>query len=493
VAYQRTKTSIHTQNGISYDLFYDSTNGNVQIIQQNPPPGTKPIYENGRFTAEANKIGLTNPNVLQTIHNETQSSVRAAYNSVGGAAKGAQLPPWAQLSNQGNAPGQTSSPPAAVPDPNNSSGNVLGSIKEAIDATKNLANPAEMIKKLSVNGANFGVGNESRLFKGLMRYPEDMDTYNQDYMIISQYRYTPPNAESIFSGATDIWKKGLTRGADFNKEQRVGDVFLPMPNTVQDSNSAAWDADTMNNLSAGAASNVMNNLSEYAGLALGGAAVGTVLGGNPAGGAQALIQAGGIAAVLKALPGNENLQTLFGTEFTSKILNMQGRGVDPESILARGGGIVPNSNMEFLFKGPTLRSFNNFSWRMTARSEKEAAMIRRIIRFFKQGMAPKKFTGKSGAPSYMLGTPNIFKLSYQNGQNGQIEGVNMFKTCALTQFATNYTPDGFWAAYEKGQPLSVTIAMAFNELEPVYDTDYQDNIYEKRTDLTSVTDNMVGY
>ena len=497
MAYQKAKTSIHTQNGISYDLLYDSTTSNVQIIQQNPPPGTNPIYENGRFTAEATKIGLTDPNVLQTIHSESQSSVRAAYNSVGGSAKGAQIGEWARLPNQGNAPGQTSSPPAAVPDPNNSSGNVLGTISDAIDAAKNLANPAGMIKKLSVNGANFGVGNESRLFRDgvAMTYPEDLEIKTQDHMIISQYRYIPPNADSIFLGAADLWKKGLTRGADFNKEQLVGDVFLPMPNTVQDSNSAAWDADTMNNLSAGAASNVMNNLPQYAGLALGGGIVGQLSGGNASGGAQAGVAAAGILDVLRNLPGNENLQTLFGVDFGTKILSMQGRGVDSESILARGGGIVPNSNMEFLFKGPTLRSFNNFSWRMTARSKEESTIIRRIIRFFKQGMAPKKFTGKSGAPSYMLGTPNIFKLSYQNGQDGLIEGVNIFKTCALTQFATNYTPDGFWAAYEKGQPLSVTISMAFNELEPVYDTDYQDqdNIYEKRNDLTSVTDNMVGY
>lgn len=495
MAYQRTKNSIHTQNGISYDLFYDSTNGNVQIIQQNPPPGTTPIYENGRFTAEANNIGLTASNVQQTIHNETQSLVRAAYNSVGGAAKGAQLPPWAQSSNQGSAPGQTSSPPAAVPDPNNSSGNGLGGISDVLNAVKNIANPADSIKNLSVNGSNFGVGNEARLFATAMKYPEDMEIRTQDHVIISQYRYTPPNAESIFSGAADIWKTGLTRGADFNIEQRVGDVFLPMPNSVQDSNSASWDADTMNNLSAGAASNVMNNLPAYGGLALGGAVLGQVAGNNPGGGAQAGVQMASLAALLTsgALVDNPSLQALFGTEFTSKILNMQGRGVDPETILARGGGIVPNNNMEYLFKGPMLRSFNNFSWRMTARSKEEAAIIRRIIRFFKQGMAAKKFTGRSGAPSYMLGTPNIFKISYQNGSNGQIEGVNTFKTCALTQFTTNYSPDGFWAAYDKGQPLSVSIAMSFNELEAIYDTDYQDSIYEKRTDLTSVTDNMVGY
>lgn len=492
MAYQRTKTVIHTQNGVSYDLLYDPTNGKVQIIKQNPSPGTQPIYEDGKFTAESTKIGLTDANVKQNIHSETQSLVRAAHNRIGGSSKGAQLPQFAQSSNQGAAPGQTSSPPSTVPDPNNSSGNFIEDAKKAIAA---IANPIDSIKKLSVNGANFGVGNEKRLFDTLMKYPEDMQTSTQDHMIIAQYRYTPPSAESLFSGATDIWKKGLLRGADFNKEQRVGEVILPMPNTVQDSNSAAWDADTMNNLSAGAASNVMNNLPQYGGLALGGAGLGQVAGGNPGSGANMAVMLAGLAYLGSsgALADNPSLQSLFGAEFTSKILNMQGRGVDVETILARGGGIVPNNNMEFLFKGPTLRSFNNFSWRMTARSVEEAAIIRRIIRFFKQGMAPKKFTGKSGAPSYMLGTPNIFKLSYQNGGNGQIEGVNLFKTCALTQFATNYTPDGFWAAYAEGQPLSVSISMAFNELEPVYDTDYQNNIYEKRSDLTSVTDTMVGY
>jgi hypothetical protein len=458
----------------------------VQVIQANAPTGTKPIYLNGNFTAEAASIGITDSNERQSIHNNITSSVRGAYTSAGGASKGLVLPVYAQQSNQGNAPGQSSSPPSSVPDPNNSSGNLLAGVTGAIQA---IGDPSSAIKTIAVNGDKFGVGNESRLFSGTMKYPQDMKTETQDHMIIEQVGYFPPNAESLFSGSKKIWTEGLTRGTDVNKQKIIGTVYLPMPNTVQDANSVGWERDTMNNLAAGDTAEIMGNLGRYAataGLSMAPGSAGQV-------GKLALL-AQLLAAKAGPIVDNSSLQALVGVDIVAAIQNMAGRGVDAETILARGGGIIPNNNMEFLFKGPTLRSFNNFSWRMTARSPEEAAVIRRIIRFFKQGMAPKKFTGKSGAPSYMLGTPNVFKLSYHNGNNGLIEGVNLFKTCALTNFTTDYAPERYWAAYDKGQPLSVVIGMTFNELEPIYDTDYQsDNIFDNRSDLTSVTDSMVGY
>jgi hypothetical protein len=142
---------------------------------------------------------------------------------------------------------------------------------------------------------------------------------------------------------------------------------------------------------------------------------------------------------------------------------------------------------------------------LSPRSPEEAAMVRRIIRFFKQGMAVKKMSGKSGQSSFFLGSPNVFKLEFRNGKTNEIAGVNKFKTCALKSFSCNYTPDGLWAAYEKGQPVSTTMQMMFDELEPIYDTDYQEgNIFGvdsktgkvdimNRGDLSSVSSNSVGY
>jgi hypothetical protein len=182
---------------------------------------------------------------------------------------------------------------------------------------------------------------------------------------------------------------------------------------------------------------------------------------------------------------------------------MKAAGLDipAETILARGYGVVPNSNLELLFNGPTLRGFT-FGYRMTPRSQKEAANVRRIIRFFKQGMAARKMTGQAGQGSAFLKSPNVFKLKYKSVGGVSIPGVNKFKICALTQFGVDYTPESQWTAYEDpsspGQPVSVIMSLQFNELEPVYESDYQDKdkngIFKGlENDLESISDNDVGY
>ena len=109
-------------------------------------------------------------------------------------------------------------------------------------------------------------------------------------------------------------------------------------------------------------------------------------------------------------------------------------------------------------------------------------------------MAAKKVNGKAGQGAIFLGTPNVFKLEYRSGTKS-IDGVNKFKTCALTAFSCNYTPEGIWAAYEAGQPVSTVFSMSFSELEPIYDTDYQEgNIFSGfENDLSSISNDSVGY
>jgi hypothetical protein len=118
-------------------------------------------------------------------------------------------------------------------------------------------------------------------------------------------------------------------------------------------------------------------------------------------------------------------------------------------------------------------------------------------------MAPKKMTGQAGQGSAFLKSPNVFKLKYKSAGKS-IPGVNKFKICALTQCGVDYTPESQWTAYEDpsspGQPVSVIMSLQFNELEPVYESDYQpsiSNIFKRSdgndTDLDSVTENDVGY
>jgi len=195
---------------------------------------------------------------------------------------------------------------------------------------------------------------------------------------------------------------------------------------------------------------------------------------------------------------------LLNSTLSSRVLSAAGVNVSPESILARAIGIIPNSNMELLFQSPSLRQFS-FDWKMTPRDEEEARIIKNIIRFFKQGMAARKMTGSAGDSSLFLGTPNVFHVQYRTNQEQNMEGLNRIKTTACTGCSINYTPDGVWSAYEEGQPVSTVMSLRFQELEPVYDTDYQNRIVEGRIfdenpsysdeqgDLYPIGINEVGY
>lgn len=486
-----------TQNGVEYVLQYDSTNGQAQIIQRNAPSGTLPIYQNGQWNASATTAGLTQQQ-QNAFHAQTQQLVYSAYQRAGGRSAGAVLPPWAQLSNQGQPAGQTSSPPAQnTSSSNNGTGTgLLGGLADLAQAVTNLP---QTVSEYSVNGDNFsGAGNDAVLFGSeTMMYPIDMNIEQQDTLQIIGYRYRPSKANALFGGraeATNIINDGgFQTESNFNIQQRIGLVILPMPNKVADSNNVSWGEDTMNNLSAAVTANTLGSMGQTAGAGL----ISKLITGSAGPGIFAkqvldLIGSGGAAS--------KDLQLLLGPSLASKFLKAGGFGVEAESILARGAGIVPNSNLELLFNGPTLRSFT-FTYKLSPREEPEAVRIRRIIRFFKQSMAAKKVTSRGGAAgqaSFFLGTPNIFKLEYRtrstNSGGGQfIDGVNRFKTCALTSFQCDYTPDGFWAAYQGGQPISTTMSMTFNELEPIYDTDYQQNIFSSRSDLDAINPESVGY
>ena len=343
------------------------------------------------------------------------------------------------------------------------------------------------------------------------KYPFDAnygDIRGQDYVTIDQFIYQPPRKNQIF-GTGDInpienISKGQQRISSLKKF--VAQVKLPMPNNITDSNNISWGDDAMNNLSATLTSAVMSN--PLAGI--GGGLV-SALGGGPLGMMIPLVAAGlgsqnpGItnpdgsqddsnngkllaAAKMAASSGGE---AAMKTQFGASILGMLGVNVTPESLLSRGFGVIPNSNNELLFNKVTLRDFQ-FSWRMSPRDEKEALEVKRIIRFFKQGMAAKTMATQAGQRSLYLGAPNIFRLQYRTAGGSIIEGVNRIKPCAVVGTAVNYTPDGQWSAYDEGQPVSCTIAIQMKELEPVYATDYTMNVLGSRRSNDRTTGGFVG-
>jgi len=353
-----------------------------------------------------------------------------------------------------------------------------------------------------------------------LTYPLDADYGNtQDYMMISQFTYKPPNKNLIFptgtkpgfKNAVDSFVNGVPQGTP--KEKAIGLVKLPMPNTLEDSNNVSWGEDKLNALTAAATSAAMG----VAGETLPGIIdFFTTMGQRDMGEnfneALRKIQSGigkmggDIGNAASGLQMNENIKLLGKSLVGSTLLNILQFQVSPETILSRGAGVVPNNNLALLFNSPTLREFK-FSWKMSPRSKEEAIRVNNILRFFKQGMAPKKgitSNSRSGGGSYFLGTPNIFDLSFKTARTknsfweilDRNDSVMRIKTCACTGAAVNYTPEGMWNAYEKGQPVAITLTLRFNELEPIFDTDYDDNYFNydpQRTDLLPVPMDAVGY
>ena len=352
-------------------------------------------------------------------------------------------------------------------------------------------------------------------------YPIDADFGNtQDYMQINQFTYRAPNQDIFFPGDNKPDEAGpaniLTKGVvnESPREDFLGLVKLPMPNSLADSNNVSWGADQLNTLTAAVSSAVFGtgkDIAQAFGDSISAFGQGenffenVKLAGKPIGDLAKTI--GGNVKdefnILKndLLTRGTNLNVLGQAVAGSALLNIGQFGISPETILARGQGVVPNNNLALLFNSPTLREFT-FSWKMSPRSREEASRIRNIIRFFKQGMAPKKAIGTAtGAASYFLGTPNVFDIIFKTTRDkysilNENDAVLRIKTCACTGTAVNYTPDGMWNAYEQGQPVSVTLSLRFAELEPIFDIDYDDdefNYSESRPDLRPVPIDAIGY
>jgi hypothetical protein len=459
----------------TYDLYYDNVTGKVQLKQQQLIPiGTPILYEDGSYRGDATRIPeLSNNGTLANTAKASQldQQIKVAVRQAAQQQKGV-LPTFAKPDNQQNPPGTNNSYPGTNP-----------GIATLAPGGNLLSSPPgqfyDAIKKL-----NFKVDNESAAFGGLTIYPIDLDL-SQDTFRITQYNYKAPIGEDFLSGKIDNILQGVKRGTALDGTP-IGQVILPIPAGISDQNSVQWGPDNLNDLSIAAASRV--NQDPF------GNAIMSALTGFAANFAKIDPAAARQIAFLGTMPGFLDSPAIRPA-VVSKILSSVGFEVSPETILARGFGIVPNSNMELLFQAPQLRGFS-FVYKLSPRSSNEASNVRKILRFFKQGMAPRRISNSPGpGRSLFLSSPNVFRLQYKTKGDTSIKGLNKFKICALTNFSVQYAPDG-WASYDDprapGQPVSVIMTMQFNELEPVYANDYTDNaLYAP--DLEPVGLDEIGY
>ena len=489
------------------------------VLRYDPKTGVADIAREGRFFGASSGSLILRPGGDYTefgnkhLDDETKAAwklivandIKKTFDNAGGRSNKMRIPPWVQETLDGVKPPVDNGQGGEEEDNDNQDANTGTDFEPPefgrVDA---------ILTKLSLRG---------------LKYPIDADYGNtQDYIQINQFTYRAPAKDIFFpkkreEGRTDAittLKEGVPTGTP--KEKALGLVKLPMPNSLADSNNVSWGPDQLNALTAafaqgavGVGDKFIQGLKDFidrpdvrgnqdpfdiGGKALQAGGQGAV---NLLGNTLNLIRTEG-----EGVLSNSNINTLARGVLGSQILNFLQFQVSPEALLARGQGIIPNNNLALLFNSPTLREFT-FAWKMSPRSKEEAIRVNNILRFFKQGMAPKKQSNSTGGGrSFFLGTPNVFDIHFKTTKRkanffnsiDRNDSVLRIKTCACTGAAVSYTPEGMWNAYEDGQPVAITLTLRFAELEPIFDTDYDENdlnFSPDRPDLLPVPIDAVGY
>ena len=312
------------------------------------------------------------------------------------------------------------------------------------------------------------------------RYPYTMLSRETDYLQIDVVGYTPVRDSNPISGTVKVpdpnavgpfnkenpppmIEKGIKSLAgkagnrkNSNKESK-GTILLPIPSNISDTNAVDYQTSNLNSIA--------------------GAAVGGVMGVMEGGGrfanmsvTDALMATGedvksAVSSVNAAVGGGEQVRGFITRFLASKAVGIANINITPNQILARSTGEIMNPNMELLFNGPSLRSFR-FQFKLTPRGKTEADEVRNIIRTFKEHMAPKV----SNAGTF-LKTPDVFELRYRKGTDPH-PFLHRFKQCFLKEVNVNYTGEGTYATYDDGTPVSMIMDLSFQEIEPIYNTDY---------------------
>jgi hypothetical protein len=282
---------------------------------------------------------------------------------------------------------------------------------------------------------------------GSYRYPRKRIDDNDDYLRILIVDYVPPGLGA--ETETDIIQRTATKALEDsgNLKNPLYQILLPMPQGISDNNMVSWGDDSLNPLAATAVQ-----------------AAGTAIKGDLGGAITTLL------SQMKNLTTSGNAQDAVTAYASAMAVNNFGANVSGESLLTRSSGQVINPNMELLFKGVQLRSFN-FSFNLAPRDKNESREVKNIIRTFKKSMAARSSSG-AGAGLF-ISSPNIFQLEYRSG-NIKHPFLHSFKPCALLNMGVDYTGSGSYATYEDATPVHMKLNLSFQEINPVYFSDYKD-------------------
>ena len=296
-------------------------------------------------------------------------------------------------------------------------------------AEKENENETSQFSDEETKDINADVGRED--YGGDMIYPLGRhDT--QDYMLFEVLKYTPRGLKNSDGSGGPL--KSRANKTDKGERKPIATISLPIPANIQDTNVVDWQKDDIDEMQKQMASLTSSAIE-----------------GNVSDGVKevkdTVKKEGSLKAVTEGLKN-----TITGVK-----------------AMQREKGAVFNENTELLFNGPGMRSFS-FSFRLSPRSAKEAKMVRRIIRTFKESMSAKK-----SKQFFFIKAPNTYWISYMSGITKELHPwLNKIKECALTNMTVQYAPDGNYSTFSDGSMTSYMMQLSFKEIEPVFNTDYEE-------------------
>lgn len=309
---------------------------------------------------------------------------------------------------------------------------------EGTDAQKTAANNSNTFKSF----ANAGIDN-TKLQQDAQK--AEPTVTQQSQTVASGKRFQYPIGMTDAQDKVRFTAVEIVPGKKSEYIQKDASIYIAVQGPIQDTNTVKWGEGTL-------------NAAEQAGLTA----------------AQQLIVEGKDPGTV-ADGGSKAMEGFLKNHSAETGEYMAAMAIGKPEVFTRSTQKILNPNLELLFQGPQLRSFQ-MSFKMSARDRVEAAIIRGIIKYFKRHMAVRRDSSAT-----FLKAPHVFTIQYLKGSEihpsiGKISPKISGKTkaCALLAMQTDYTPLGTYATYNdpEGTMVAYTINLQFQEIEPIYDTDY---------------------
>ena len=356
---------------------------------------------------------------------------------------------------------------------------------------------AKAIEELKGNQISAGPIGGSTGKDASLRYPDDIKHGSSDYVLFQFGKYIPPFSKDV----TDIQQSGEDFGsgdagnysADVNNRYRelasgnylynlsnldlegsdLPMIVLPMPQDLSNEIQAVWQGKQFTAGGRAAIAGLAGAQFHYSG------------------------------EILKNLTGHlKGAQTAINTAVLNSIPGVGGN-LEFNDVSGSTRGIVINPNAELMYDSPEMREIG-MTFKMVPRNPAESKTIKEICQAFRKASLPQ--FGSSGEAAKLFGdtltrdatsgqalnsenqtnalenitsennwirVPNLCKFSFMKG-GGSHPYVTQFKPCAINKVEVNYTPDGTYATYHDGAPLSVELTHNFMETKVIFRKDVGD-------------------